>query len=485
MKRGIITIGVLTLLFLNSTWGQPTSRIRSYSETTVSDVHLQVYKSTFSTLLYYKESATNRNIFIFRNKKYTLPILTNTYGEISYSVNDMKVAGDCCFFCGRIVIPTEPPLPPPIIDRSSGFYEKGYIACLYLDSIDNPYNPNVRCRFSLIEGTYEMTKMAIYSYSNDTAIALIGKYGNPDHTSCLVSVTSSGSSWQNNVYYFTDTTETLTDITLTDKCLVTASRFGGETTTFGVRYVNLYDFFYSTNITDYTSLNKFDTHNLLTNPPSPPATAWHRNDATIRIVAVPSSNNVIIGQECHYFNGPPGSISSYINLYQIDGNNPYNIFMTKAHRTFCVPTFPDVFYDMQYIPSINKIAILQKHPNTNFNYTGTLNIVSLYSNTQEYYSSNYIIMSSMDITANKYVWIGGINMGNNTIVQTCQDITAHLNSCHPIGSSNITNLTPLPNNIQSTTTIKMIVNPMLWRYKSRDVPAITHYDIPCIRPLED
>jgi hypothetical protein len=88
-------------------------------------------------------------------------------------------------------------------------------------------------------------------------------------------------------------------------------------------------------------------------------------------------------------------------------------------------------------------------------------------------------------TANKYVWIGGINVENNTIVQTCQDITAHLNSCHPIGSSNITNLTPLPNNIQSTTTIINIVNPMLWRYKSRDVPAITHYDIPCIRPLED
>lgn len=47
MKRGIITFGVLTLLFLNSTWGQLASRIRTYTETTVSDVHISVYKSPF------------------------------------------------------------------------------------------------------------------------------------------------------------------------------------------------------------------------------------------------------------------------------------------------------------------------------------------------------------------------------------------------------------------------------------------------------
>lgn len=107
-----------------------------------------------------------------------MPIIANPNGSIKYSVNDMKVAGDCCFFCGEMTIPTDHYILPPILDRTASFDKKGYIACLYLDSIEDPYNPNVRCRFCLIDNTIEMTKMAIYSYSSDTAIAMIGKYDN-------------------------------------------------------------------------------------------------------------------------------------------------------------------------------------------------------------------------------------------------------------------------------------------------------------------
>lgn len=477
MKKGIIIFGVLALSSLNSTWGQLASRIRAYSETSVSDVHLQVYKSSSSTLLYYKESQTNRDVFIYNNKKYVMPIFTNPYGSITYSVNDMIVAGDCCFFCGKLFSPNEPPIYPPILDRSSN--SSGYIACLYLDSIDDPYNPNVRCRFSLIDNTSEMTKMAIYSYSGDTAIAMIGKDDSPDRFPCLVSVTGTGSSWQNRVHHLFNATETLTDIALTDKSLVTTSCFEGDTTTFGVRYDNLFEFFNNNDVIEYVSLHKFDPQNLLINPPSPPATAWHRNNATIRIVAVPFSNDVIVGQECHYFNGPSGSISSYINLYQIDGSIQYHVMMTKALRTYCMPDNHDVFYDMLYIPPENKIAILQKHPTIYNGLKGTLSIVSLNNNTGTLYQSNSIIMSAMDIAANKYVWIGGINKVNNTIAQACQDITIDYNSCLKIDYSDVSTLTPLPNAIQSTTVFFTESSTMLWQYISRVVPSPTYYNIEC------
>lgn len=482
MKRGIITLGVLILFFLNSTWGQLAARIRAYSETTVSDVHISVYKSPFSTLLYYKEAETNRDVFIYKNKKYIMPILANPNGAIEYSVNDMKVAGDCCFFCGKMVTPTEPHLPPPIIDRSASFDEEGYIACLCLDSIDDLLNPNVRCRFYLIHNTSEMTKMAIYSYSGDTAIAMIGKYDNPDRTSCLVSVTSTGSSWQNYVYYFTDTTETLTDIVLTDKSLVTASRFGGENYTFGVRYVNLSDFFYD-NITDYKTLNKFNTVNMVDGSPDHLQVTWHRNYATMRLVAMPNSNDVTLAHEGHFFYDQQGNYYSYFSLYYIDGSNPYSIYMSKARHKPCYYYPVEMFKDMQYVPQNDQIALLENHPSAY--HKGAFTLFSWNSWTVNSLASTEFGMTDMIVTANKYIWTGGTNQTNNCIYQYNQDISSTA-TCLPPATNQCLTLSPLPDNIQSTTVINNINKTKKeWEYKFRVVPFITHYEIKCRNRLLD
>ena len=481
MKRGIITLGILTLLFLNSTWGQLASRIRAYSETTVSDVHISVYKSPFSTFLYYKEAGTNRDVFIYKNKKYIMPIIANPNGSIKYSVNDMKVAGDCCFFCGEMTIPTDHYILPPILDRTASFDKKGYIACLYLDSIEDPYNPNVRCRFCLIDNTIEMTKMAIYSYSSDTAIAMIGKYDNSDRTSCLVSVVGIGSSWQNSVYYFTDTTETLTDITITDKSLVTASRFGGENYTFGVRYVNLSDF-YNDNITEYQTLNKFNTVNMVDNPDHLQVT-WHRNYATIRLIAMPNSNDVTLAHESHRFSGQQGEFYSYFSLYYINGSNPYNISMSYARRIPCCEYPVEVFKDMQYVPINDQIALLENHPS--LNYQGAIPLFSWNNTTLNDLASQDFDMTAMVITANKYIWTGGTNQTNNCIYQHNQDISSTATCLRP-GSNQSRTMSPLPDNIQSTTDVKKkYKNNMEWIYKSRVVPFITQYEIKCQNLLLD
>ncbi len=50
MKRKTITLAIVALLFIDCAWCQTASRIRTYSETTDSDVHLQVYTSSSSTI---------------------------------------------------------------------------------------------------------------------------------------------------------------------------------------------------------------------------------------------------------------------------------------------------------------------------------------------------------------------------------------------------------------------------------------------------
>ena len=50
MKRKTITLAIVALLFIDSVWCQTASLIRTYSETTDSDIHLQVYTSSSSTI---------------------------------------------------------------------------------------------------------------------------------------------------------------------------------------------------------------------------------------------------------------------------------------------------------------------------------------------------------------------------------------------------------------------------------------------------
>ena len=486
-------MAIVALLFIDSVWCQTASRIRTYSETTVSDVHLQVYNSNLHTLLYYKESGTSRDVFLYSNnpysKKFTMSIFANPNGQVAYTVNDMKIIGNRCFFCGKMTIPIQSAILPPVIDRTLVNIEKGYLACLYLDSIEDPNNPNIRCRFSYIDKTLEMNKLAISSNYNDTTIAMIGRYDTIDPTSCLVKVISDASSWEYIVYYFTDTTETLTDIAITEKSLVTASRFGGESTTFGLRYINLDDFFLYDNITEYKTLNKFNTQSLLINPPSPPATAWHRNDATIRLVAIPYSNDVIVGQECHYFTGYQSAFDSYIDLYLIDGDDPLNITMADALRSPCTTHYPDVFYDMRYIPDGDnpqngKVVILEKSPNAP-HYPGILDIISWGSNSMSCYLNDWILPSSLDIAPNNHVWVGGVRNESYTIVQYCQDITTTY-SCLLYNNYSTTTLSPMPeNNTYIKTLEKKDSKEFQWEWKDRSVPTLTPYEVNCIFPLDD
>ena len=417
-----------------------------------------------------------------------MSIFANQYGQISYTVNDMKIFGNCCFFCGKMNVPTEPDIPP-VIDRSLFTTEKGYLACLYLDSIEDPNNPNIRCRFSYIENTHEMNKMAIFPNISDTAIALIGRYDTTDPTSCLVKVIGNASSWRYRIYFFPDTTETLTDIAITDKSLVTASRFGGETTTFGLRYIDPYVFFQSNNITDYETLNKFNTQNLLIDPPLPPSTAWHRNNAIIRLVPIPSSNNVIVGQECHYITNNQGYFDSYIHFYLIKGDDPSNITMNKALRYFCAIQDPDVLYELRYIPDKynsknDKIVILEKAPNSQ-SCPGNLDIISWDNNSLLRYFNGWIVPSALDIAPNNHVWVGGVNKADNTIVQYCQDITTDY-SCLLTEPNSLHTLSSMPEN---NTYIRNIeerdIWNIYWKYKDRSVPTITPYELLCIIPLDD
>ena len=401
----------------------------------------------------------------------------------------MVIVGKRCFICGKLKMPTNPdevpPLPPIDVVYTNDI---GYIGMITLDSISTFPYANIKIKFSLIEKTRDIIKMAIESTLSDTLIGMIGISDNIQTTSCIVAMKGGGNTWTNKVYALPEWTETLTDIVFTDKSLVTSSRFDGEPWTFGVRYINTEDLFYYDLINEYCYRTKFDTENLTATPPYHGVSekfTWHTNDATIRMVAIPYSNDVTIAYESRYFiNQSPTNWSEFLSLFYIDGSLPYNITMSDARLTSEIQDIinqRETFLDMKYIKSNQSIAILQNVMVSNFTPKA---IILLFSwNTNAYlihYSNDYYRWTSMDVIGNN-LWIGGWETNNNGITQHYLNQQYPLWMCGLSGDEHSSAVDiAVPNTQETDVYLLHSTNLMKWVYDSRIPAAISPYSQPCI-----
>ncbi len=491
--RKVFVFLVIFLSFIGGCSCQVVSRVRTLSSEYYSQVLLRIdgygYGSGYSTLMYYdKENASNPHRFVYISspqygKEYVMPLWSNMYGGISYTVADMQIVGRRCFFCGKMTYPTtlpeEPPQPP---DRTDNPDNVGYIAIMSLDSIAADNMANIKVQFSRVVGTSELTKMAIRSDGSDTLIGMIGLKEGTAGESCLVTMKGGGNSWENYVYAFPDTTETLTDIAIGDKYLITASRFGGEAWTFGVRYLDRYNMF-EDEIEDYWNGMKYNTVNCTVNAPYQTTQfSWHNNSTPIRLLAMPNSDDATVSYEgCYIWLTNYDEVTKYICSFYINRNNFGDIFVRDANRVWSYSEVPNTFVDMQYAPSINSIALLCNPKTANDQQVSTISLFSWGSTTCKYIQSYTQKMNTMHILNNK-LWAGGWNKTYGWLVQCYEDLNNITpNECLDVNNSSVSKFVKLPERESNYIEVLCYRNShMAWEYFSRILAIEYSYEQTCV-----
>lgn len=492
MKNVFVSL-VIFLSVIGGCSCQVVSRVRTLSSDYCSQVLLRIYGygsgSGNNTLMYYdKGNALYPHRFVYISsslygKEYIMPLLSNQYGSISYTVADMQIVGRKCFFCGKMTysttLPEEPPLPP---DRTSNSINEGYVAIMSLDSIDADYMANVKVQFSKIVGTSEVTKMAIRADSPDTLIGLIGLKEGTGGESCLVTMKGGGNSWENYVYAFPDTTETLTDIAIGEKSLITTSRFGGETWTFGVRYLNCTNIF-EEEILEYCNGMKFDTENCTVNALNQTSRfTWHYNSTPIRLLAMPNGNDATVSYEgCYIWIPDSDNVTKYISSFYIDGNAPNDIFVSDANRIWSYSEVPNTFADMKYAPSINSIALLCNPKTANDQQVSTVSLFSWGSTTCKFIQSYTQKMETMHILSNK-LWAGGWHKTYGWLVQCYEDLNnISFNTCLDANNSSVAKFENMPEREPNYVNLRYKENgDMIWEFCSRVLATDYSYEQTCV-----
>lgn len=184
--------------------------------------------------------------------------------HIRYFVNDMRVIGDMCYFCGyRAYVYNE-------VDPETGLQtvdSVGILGRFYLDPTGVLIPANYDIKF--IHGTKLLYRMATHTNSGDTLIAMTGIVDTPyssSSASCLtvarVRHTNDPDPWGYNIAYVGNAPEEVfTDIAVDTRYVVVASyrRLGGEKYSFYLRYAKKDDVLTDD---DYAGFDKRYHYNL-------------------------------------------------------------------------------------------------------------------------------------------------------------------------------------------------------------------------------
>ena len=129
---------------------------------------------------------------------------------IRYTVNDMRVVGDMCYFCGNRECTYGEPDPWTgglVIDSI------GILGRFRLDP--SGFGASLKFELKHMHGTKSLNRMATYTYYQDTVLAMIGVVDMPSSQSCVAVARERGSgSWGYTVLYpeVSDTMDIFTDI---------------------------------------------------------------------------------------------------------------------------------------------------------------------------------------------------------------------------------------------------------------------------------
>lgn len=388
------------------------------------------------SLTYNDTTDGSKNHFTYRKQTGTTgyqaklipPLSIN--GAIRYKINDMCVIGKMCYFCGQILTPMEPTMPPvgpnfPVRDDAE-YTSKGFIGRFNINACNIPTFPSTYATVN-INNTYSLNRMDYYVEGSDTTLAFVGQLDSDTTRTCVVSCSVSnpaGTSPSYMVKYSEDTNEFFTDVVVTEKQIALVSRNNADNHTFYIRY----DFH---NNWSQFSLSDLDIRYAI-GISSVPSTdySWRRNDADIRACCIPGSDFINVAYEC---NSTGGDGSSMYNsaLFKIELFRPLNLIASRCvsgrYRNY------NCFKDIAYLTCDNSVALLFSDPTENLaqsrlflmNWPAISSTMSLRIRNKN--------VETMDIYNGRYIYMGGKYTGTSSFVQLTQENTTmpgEMDLCH-------------------------------------------------------
>lgn len=319
-----------------------------------------------STIICYNDSMYNRPNFVYHthtgtgvSKRFHWPLVNNTFGGITYKVNDMVIINDICYFCGKksVIIGFENTmegLALPIYQIT------GFLGWFAVSQISTPSSTTMDLYLFDLPVMEELKRMDGIIESGIVGLGLIS-----EHTLALVR--GYGSSWDCHVQYVASS-ESLEDVKITANHLVTLSRFSNNPYTFGLRCETKAEAFLSPIshvLNNYYNGIMYNTSQMTTTSLPNGQPTMHHEDEVMRMVNHPGSDLITVayngvdfdGEDCPHY-------GYYTPMYLMDFSNCstgfVDINMSRAQllSTSLHKLARYSLLEMCYLPTANAIAML-------------------------------------------------------------------------------------------------------------------------------
>lgn len=363
MKKILIIIalaGGLTTSFIGSAQTSIMASRVDYSITEIGDNAIIRNDEVDGTLIYY-EDLNGLSYFLYRSTNTSTYAYKYSWIDINYkySIHDMVMLGDKCYFCGSRRDATYPNIMEGIV----GHVDMSHIA-------DQP-TAQIVIRYCTIPDTKIFTQMdGTLKNGGRELVCLVGESSWPNTPSCVAFVewVPSGSigNWQCLRTWTSNLNETLTDIAFSGKGnkVVAVSKFANEPNKFGLRgdlVSNLFIYLPPITLPNFSNVNIIDTYGLTLASSSNPNPTWHDDDIVARIVCTPNTDDFTVAYEC-VDNTLVCETQRQVAMFQIDVSSfTMSVIGQQIVRGYFEEGF--TFTDMLYIPDNNTFALLHRSQN--------------------------------------------------------------------------------------------------------------------------
>lgn len=392
-----------------------------------------------STVISYNDAMSSLPTFVYHthagsvvSKRFTWPMISNTFGYIFYTVNDMIIVGGDCYFCGgkRAIIGWEYSMEGyamPVYQNTGffGWFDVSQMSATSPTSLDlYLFDLPVSGELKRMDGIFVSGGVGLGLISEQT-LAIVRGYGN---------------SWACHVQNV-GTDERLEDVKITENHLVTLSRFLSDDYSFGLRCETKNDAFDSPAthlLYNYYNGIRYQTYPMTTVsiPNSHPT--MRQRDEVMRMVNHPSSDLVTVAYNGEYLDSGDCQHSGFHTaMYLMNLSNcvsgHVNILMDDAQllTTGLLKKAQYSLWEMRYVSAANTIAMLQ---GAKTEYTGMWSILQDASWSPTWMprsvQADYRALKSMDVDAAGWAYLAGRSIPDKKLLHFRQDLGKMERSCY-------------------------------------------------------
>ena len=433
----------------------------SYAGVTGSTVIVRDIPAIGKELVCYNDAQREQPAFLLHDhangayrmfQTFSLPTGTTPqpHTEMHLYVEDMSVRYlpgypglSYCYICGRYnsYIVSEP-FDPGLVRYPQG--QGGFVGRFLTSDIGNDNASSFDIQLILINEASSLTRMEM----KDGLMAITTMFTTGEEGFTFFTDYGQGGDYW--LVYPTDPMEKITDAaftgteTLTDavisadgNSIVAVSRIKDEFYKFALRIEKPGIAFDMANpvvpLVNFERRSVYDTYGLTHQQSQEPTMTRHRNDADIRLLAMPGSKEVTVAYECR-----DTTLSCKVQhntaLFKIEYPNffvDYSTSMTGKQMVTGALDNHHTFSDMTYVPYDNTIAILHSRRSGDCE----MNTVVQFPSWNSYGDIDAIMTArqyhrSLDVFKKTYVYLAGFDVTNDHLVHFFQNKGNMDNSCY-------------------------------------------------------